>query len=155
MLRELNTGLYHWFDYVPKSTRVDSPIEDALRERKGVCQDFAHVMLAHTRFGVYAQVIYGPPLPLSFQDQELRVACLRAYNSWLAEFCAAAAKIVSRQGPMASTICESCAKACDICGAACEKFPKDEHMTRCAKECRLCAKACRDMLKHAGQAGAE
>src|SRR5438067_1119339 len=31
-----------------------------------------------------------------------------------AEFCAAAAKIVSRQGPMASTICESCAKACDI-----------------------------------------
>lgn len=42
------------------------------------------------RDGVDAQVIYGPPLPLSFKDQELRVACLEAYNSWLAEFCSAA-----------------------------------------------------------------
>jgi len=42
------------------------------------------------RDGVDAQVIYGPPLPLSFKDPELRVACLEAYNSWLAEFCAAA-----------------------------------------------------------------
>ncbi|MBC8167032.1 MAG: transglutaminase family protein, partial [Bryobacteraceae bacterium] len=31
ILRELNTSLYHWFDYAPRSTRVDSPIEDALR----------------------------------------------------------------------------------------------------------------------------
>src|SRR5579871_2084657 len=63
-----------------------------------------------------------------------------------AEFCTSAAKIVARQGPMAGTICESCAKACDTCGAACEKFPQDEHMKQCAKACRDCAKACRDML---------
>lgn len=42
------------------------------------------------RDGVDAQVIYGPPLPLSFKDPELQVVCLEAYNSWLAEFCAAA-----------------------------------------------------------------
>jgi hypothetical protein len=64
-----------------------------------------------------------------------------------AEFCTAAAKIVSRRGPMSAAICESCAKACDVCGAACEKFPSDEHMKRCAQECRTCAKACRDMLQ--------
>src|SRR5262249_26282405 len=40
-----------------------------------------------------------------------------------AEFCTAAAKIVSRRGPMSAAICEACAKACDVCGAACEKFP--------------------------------
>ena len=49
LLRELNTSLYHWFDYVPKSTRVDSPIDDALRARAGVCQDFAHIMMALVR----------------------------------------------------------------------------------------------------------
>ena len=67
-----------------------------------------------------------------------------------AEFCAAAARIVARKGPLSNTICEACAKACDECGAACEKFPNDEHMTRCAKECRACAAACREMLKHTG-----
>jgi hypothetical protein len=69
------------------------------------------------------------------------------------DICGAAAKIVARQGPMAGTICESCAKACDTCGAACEKFTGDEHMKRCAKACRDCATACRDMLKHVGREG--
>jgi hypothetical protein len=68
-----------------------------------------------------------------------------------ADYCAAAAKIVSRRGPMAAMMCESCAKACDTCATACEKMPNDEHMARCAKSCRDCAKACRDMLKHAGE----
>jgi transglutaminase-like putative cysteine protease len=49
LLRELNTSVFHWFDYVPKSTRVDSPIDDALRARAGVCQDFAHIMTALVR----------------------------------------------------------------------------------------------------------
>jgi hypothetical protein len=66
------------------------------------------------------------------------------------DICATAAKIVSRPGPLSVTICESCAKACDMCGAACEKFSSDEHMTRCAKACRDCATACREMIKHAG-----
>ena len=65
-----------------------------------------------------------------------------------AEFCTAAARIVAHQGPMSNLICEGCAKACDTCGAACEKFPKDEHMVSCAKSCRECAQACREMVKH-------
>ena len=39
---------------------------------------------------VDAQVIYGPPLPLTFKDPELRIVCLEAYNTWMAEFCSAA-----------------------------------------------------------------
>jgi transglutaminase-like putative cysteine protease len=48
-LRALNTALYSHFDYVPDATHVDSPISDALREGKGVCQDFAHIMIALVR----------------------------------------------------------------------------------------------------------
>jgi triphosphoribosyl-dephospho-CoA synthetase len=69
-----------------------------------------------------------------------------------AEFCAAAAKIVSHHGPMAVLSCEACAKACDTCGTACEKHPDDEHMKRCARECRDCAKACREMVQQVGHA---
>ncbi len=64
-----------------------------------------------------------------------------------ATVCAAAAQIVARGGPQSVLICECCAKACDQCGAACEKFPDDKHMKACATECRKCEKACRAMVK--------
>jgi transglutaminase-like putative cysteine protease len=49
LLMELNEVIYKLFAYVPNSTKVDSPIEDALRTRQGVCQDFAHIMIALVR----------------------------------------------------------------------------------------------------------
>ncbi len=49
MLTELNEAIYKLFAYVPNSTKVDSPIEDALETRQGVCQDFAHIMIALVR----------------------------------------------------------------------------------------------------------
>ena len=52
LLRELNSRLYEKFDYAPNTTEVDSPIDDALQSRRGVCQDFAHIM---TTLGAPAQ----------------------------------------------------------------------------------------------------
>lgn len=49
VLTELNEGIYNSFAYVPNSTKVDSPIEEALLTRQGVCQDFAHIMIALVR----------------------------------------------------------------------------------------------------------
>lgn len=49
LLQHLNASLYELFAYVPNSTRVDSPIDDALAARGGVCQDFAHIMIALIR----------------------------------------------------------------------------------------------------------
>jgi transglutaminase-like putative cysteine protease len=49
MLTELNEAIYNLFAYVPNSTKVDSPIEEALHTRRGVCQDFAHIMIALVR----------------------------------------------------------------------------------------------------------
>jgi hypothetical protein len=65
-----------------------------------------------------------------------------------ATICGAASQIVARGGPDSVLICECCAKACDQCGSACEKFPGDKHMQACAEECRKCEKACKAMVKH-------
>jgi transglutaminase-like putative cysteine protease len=49
LLKQLNSLLYEAFEYVPNATRVDSPIDEALQARSGVCQDFAHIMIALVR----------------------------------------------------------------------------------------------------------
>ena len=48
-LLEISQAINEKFAYVPNSTGVDSPIDDALSARKGVCQDFAHIMIALAR----------------------------------------------------------------------------------------------------------
>ena len=48
-LQDITAGVHRSFSYVKKSTAVNSPIEHALRSRKGVCQDFAHIMIALVR----------------------------------------------------------------------------------------------------------
>jgi len=56
----LNALLYTKLAYVPKSTRVDSPIDHALESRQGVCQDFAHIMIGLTRrIGIPSRYVSG------------------------------------------------------------------------------------------------
>lgn len=49
LLQELNAAVYEFFEYAPNTTKVDSPIDEALESRRGVCQDFAHIMIALVR----------------------------------------------------------------------------------------------------------
>ena len=49
VLHRLNEQLYRHFDYKPKSTRADSPIDHALNTHAGVCQDFSHIMITMVR----------------------------------------------------------------------------------------------------------
>lgn len=59
-LRRLTSSIYERLEYVPQSTRVDSPIDDALESRSGVCQDFTHVMIALVRrLGVPCRYVSG------------------------------------------------------------------------------------------------
>jgi predicted TIM-barrel fold metal-dependent hydrolase len=39
------------------------------------------------RDGVYAHVIFGPVTSINLEDTELRDACYRVYNDWLADYC--------------------------------------------------------------------
>ena len=48
-LQDLAAGVHRSLSYVKRSTAVRSPIEHALRSRQGVCQDFAHIMIALVR----------------------------------------------------------------------------------------------------------
>ena len=50
LVREINQALFDYFEYVSRSTRVDSPIDEAIESREGVCQDFAHTMIALLRY---------------------------------------------------------------------------------------------------------
>ncbi len=60
LLREINTRVYQAFAYRPNSTDVDSPIDVALESRLGVCQDFAHVMIAVVRsLGIPCRYVSG------------------------------------------------------------------------------------------------
>jgi transglutaminase-like putative cysteine protease len=59
-VRRLMTEIYSRFEYSPHTTRVDSPIDDALETRQGVCQDFAHIMIALVRqLGVPCRYVSG------------------------------------------------------------------------------------------------
>ncbi|WP_158749124.1 transglutaminase family protein [Acidobacterium sp. S8] len=60
VLREINTRLHDAIAYVPRSTRVDSPIDEALESRAGVCQDFSHIMIALVRhLGIPCRYVSG------------------------------------------------------------------------------------------------
>jgi transglutaminase-like putative cysteine protease len=45
----LKSYLFRLLEYSPESTDVNTPIEEVLRIRKGVCQDYAHVFLSVCR----------------------------------------------------------------------------------------------------------
>ncbi|HKF46253.1 MAG TPA: transglutaminase family protein [Terracidiphilus sp.] len=60
VVRQVNHRLFEYFDYVPRHTRVDSPIDEAIVSGKGVCQDFAHTMIAMLRhIGIPARYVSG------------------------------------------------------------------------------------------------
>jgi transglutaminase-like putative cysteine protease len=59
-LKHLNRVIFESFQYESGVTQVHSPITHALDEGRGVCQDFAHVMIAVARhWGVPARYVSG------------------------------------------------------------------------------------------------
>ncbi len=49
VLKNLNTSLNQAFEYLPEITSVDSPIDEAIEHKSGVCQDFSNIMIALVR----------------------------------------------------------------------------------------------------------
>ena len=59
-VRELNSAIHDAFEYDPHTTEVNSPIDDALASRHGVCQDFSHIMIALVReLGIPCRYVSG------------------------------------------------------------------------------------------------
>jgi|SRR4051812_15525571 transglutaminase-like putative cysteine protease len=60
LVRQINDRIHGAFEYVRKSTAVNSPIDVSLSSRKGVCQDFAHIMTALVRaLGIPCRYVSG------------------------------------------------------------------------------------------------
>jgi transglutaminase-like putative cysteine protease len=49
LVRGLSHRIHEEFKYQPLSTSIDLPLVEILRNRRGVCQDFAHVMIGALR----------------------------------------------------------------------------------------------------------
>jgi transglutaminase-like putative cysteine protease len=59
-LRALNTWIFKNFEYKPGETTISTPLADVVAQRRGVCQDFAHLMLAILRSnGIPARYVSG------------------------------------------------------------------------------------------------
>lgn len=57
---DLTVRMYADFDYDADSTEINTPAVEALAQRKGVCQDFAHIMIACFRtMGLPARYVSG------------------------------------------------------------------------------------------------
>ena len=84
VLHDLNERLFNYFDYVPRSTKVDSPIDVALESRQGVCQDFAHIMisLVRTRLKIPCRYVSGY-LAHRSTDVETDRSAAAATHAWV------------------------------------------------------------------------
>jgi transglutaminase-like putative cysteine protease len=57
---DLTRRIYTDFTYDPKATSVSTPLSDVLRDRHGVCQDFAHLQIGCLRaLGLAARYVSG------------------------------------------------------------------------------------------------
>jgi transglutaminase-like putative cysteine protease len=81
-VRGVMAAIHRDFEYVPKSTRVDSPIDEALGARRGVCQDFTHIMLAALRrLGLPCRYVSGYIAPRCAEDDRGLIAS--ATHAWV------------------------------------------------------------------------
>ena len=79
-LLRLSDALHRNFQYVPGSTSVISTIEHILESRQGVCQDYAHVMIAIARsWHIPARYVSGY---LYVDNQGSEIAPQTATHAW-------------------------------------------------------------------------
>jgi len=103
LMTKLNIG----FEYAPGETTVATPVTEVLQNRRGVCQDFAHLMIACLRSrGLAARYVSGyvrmlgprearPQLQLQFDagtailasDQPTELRGRAASHAWVSVFC--------------------------------------------------------------------
>lgn len=84
---DLNRRIFNDFKYDPKATTVATPLEEVLQNRRGVCQDFAHLGIALLRsLGLPARYVSGylrtrPP------EGQPRLVGADASHAWFSVFC--------------------------------------------------------------------
>lgn len=85
VLRTLNGRLFDALTYTPKATRVDSPIDESLRSRKGVCQDYSHILIALVRMlRIPCRYVSGYLFPRTKLEERSALGATHAWvEAWL------------------------------------------------------------------------
>lgn len=79
--------IYRRFEYKPSATSVSTRATEALSQRRGVCQDFAHVMIGALRsLGLAARYVSGYLLTQPPPGQP-RLVGADASHAWVAVWC--------------------------------------------------------------------
>lgn len=84
---DLTHRIHAEFEYDPKATTVNTPVDEVLNRRRGVCQDFAHVQIACLRsLGLAARYVSGylrtfPP------PGKPRLVGADASHAWVSLYC--------------------------------------------------------------------
>jgi len=82
----LMTRIHTEMTYASGSTLVNTPALDALAQRKGVCQDFAHIMIACLRaYGLPARYVSGYLLTHPAEGQQ-RLVGSDASHAWVSVY---------------------------------------------------------------------
>lgn len=83
LMRKLHGG----FTYDPKATEIDTPLLDVFAAKRGVCQDYAHVMLACLRsLGLAARYVSGY-LRTTTRPGRPRLVGADASHAWVSLYC--------------------------------------------------------------------
>lgn len=85
-VRDLTRRIHSDFAYDPESTTIATPLEEVLRNKRGVCQDFAHLEIGCLRaMGIPARYISGYIETLPPPGQEKMVGS-DASHAWIAVY---------------------------------------------------------------------
>lgn len=83
---EFTSHIFNDFTYDPQSTTVSTPIEDVLKNKRGVCQDFAHLQIGCLRsLGFPAKYVSGYIETLPPPGQEKLVGS-DASHAWVSVY---------------------------------------------------------------------
>jgi transglutaminase-like putative cysteine protease len=85
-LLDLNRRIKSGFVFDPRATGVATPVADVMQLRRGVCQDFAHVMIACARaMGLAARYVSGYIRTYPAPGQSRRIGA-DASHAWVSVF---------------------------------------------------------------------
>ncbi len=83
----LGRSLHQDMSFDSMATTVDTPLDEAFRKRRGVCQDFAHILIAGLRsLGIPARYVSGFVRTEPPEGQE-RLEGADAMHAWVAAWC--------------------------------------------------------------------
>lgn len=86
-LLELNTWINKKFEYKPGATDVSTPLEQVIQTKRGVCQDFAHLMLAILRSsGLPARYVSGYIEAFDPEKTDPKLIGAAASHAWVEVF---------------------------------------------------------------------